>query len=60
MANEIMQMSNHSNKIQFTYAMDRTPLMITEHIYLGVQLHHRLSWQPHSQELQICKMASIT
>ena len=28
--------------------MLNTPLnIVTEHIYLGVRLHHKLSWEPH-------------
>ena len=41
------------------YTMDGTPLMTTEqHSYLGVQLHHKLSWEPHID--YICSKANRT
>ena len=47
---KIMQMTNHHNKLLFMYKMYGSPLVTTEqHSYLGVQLHHKLSWQPHIQ-----------
>ena len=56
---KIMQISNHDNKIYCIYTMDGTPLMTTEqHSYLGVQLHHKLSWEPHID--YICSKANRT
>ena len=54
---KIMQMTNHHNKLLFTYKMYGSPLVTTEqHSYLGVQLHHKLSWQPQIQ--YTCNKAS--
>ena len=54
---KIMQMTNHHNKLLFMYKMYGSPLVTTEqHSYLGVQLHHKLSWQPHIQ--YTCNKAS--
>ena len=56
---KIMQISNHRNKIHCIYTMDGTPLATTEqHSYLGVQLHHKLSWEPHIDH--ICSKANRT
>ena len=43
----------------YVYTMDGTPLMTTEQYnYLGVQLHHKLSWEPHID--YICSKANRT
>ena len=45
---KIMQITTHHNKSNFTYKMCTISLgTITEHDYLGVCLHHKLSWSPH-------------
>ena len=45
---KILQVSTHYSKSHFSYQMCGVPLEIAEqHSYLGVRLHHRLSWQPH-------------
>ena len=52
-----MQTSNHHNKSLFSYVMNGTSLAVTEqHLYLGVKLHHRLSWKPHID--YICNKAN--
>ena len=54
---KIMQISNHHNKSLFSYVMNGTSLAVTEqHLYLGVKLHHRLSWKPHID--YICNKAN--
>ena len=41
-------MTNCQHKSSFAYSMLNLPLKTVEqHIYLGVQLHHKLSWHPH-------------
>ena len=43
-----MQFTTHRNKSKYTYVMSNTPLeTVEEHDYLGVRLHHKLSWSPH-------------
>ena len=45
---KIMQFTIHRNKSKYTYVMSNTPLeTVEEHDYLGVRLHHKLSWSPH-------------
>ena len=54
---KIMQISNHHSKSLFSYVMNGTSLAVTEqHLYLGVKLHHRLSWKPHID--YICNRAN--
>ena len=54
-----MQVSNHHSKSLFTYEMSDIPLAVTEqHLYLGVKLHHKLSWKPHID--YICSKANKT
>ena len=37
----------HSKSL-FTHVMNDIPLAVTEqHLYLGIKLHHKLSWKPH-------------
>ena len=56
---KIMQVSNHHSKSLFTYEMSGIPLAVTEqHLYLGVKLHHKLSWKPHID--YICSKANKT
>ena len=56
---KIMQVSNHHSKSLFTYEMSSIPLAVTEqHLYLGVKLHHKLSWKPHID--YICSKANKT
>ena len=56
---KIMQVSNHHSKSLFTYIMNGTPLAVTEQcLYLGVKLHHKLSWKPHID--YICNKANRT
>ena len=56
---KIMQVSNHHSKSLFTYEMSDIPLAVTEqHLYLGVKLHHKLSWKPHID--YICNKANKT
>ena len=44
----ILQMSNRQHKSSFEYSMLGSSLKTVEqHIYLGVQLHHKMSWHPH-------------
>ena len=44
----ILQMSYRQNKSSFAYSKLGLPLKTTEqHIYLGVQSHHKLSWHSH-------------
>ena len=44
----ILQVSTHCTKSLFSYQMCSIPLKTVEqHSYLGVYLHHRMSWQPH-------------
>lgn len=43
-----MQITTHHNKSTFTYKMCNISLnMVTEHEYLGICLHHKLSWGPY-------------
>jgi len=45
---KIMQVLNHHSKSLLTYEMNDIPLVVTEqHLYLGVKLHHKLSWKLH-------------
>jgi len=44
----IIQFTTHHNKSTFTYEMSNSPLnTVLEHTYLGIRLHHKLSWEPH-------------
>ena len=53
----ILQISMHLAKRNFTYKMNDIPLnTVLEHDYLGVHLHHKLSWRPHVDH--ICNKAS--
>ena len=46
---KILQFISRVIKSSFTYKMSNTPLdIVTQHNYLGVCLHHRLSWKPHA------------
>ena len=40
----ILQFTIHHSKSTFTYKMSNIP---SEHAYLGIRLHHTLSWEPH-------------
>ena len=43
-----LQVSTHCTKSLFSYQIYSSPLEIVEqHSYLGVYLHHKMSWQPH-------------
>ena len=54
---KILQVSTHCTKSLFSYQMYSIPLEIVEqHSYLGVYLHHRMSWQNHIDF--ICKKAN--
>ena len=45
---KILQVSTCYTKSLFSYQMCGTPLeIVKQHNYLGIWLHHRLSWQPH-------------
>ena len=45
---KIMQITMHNSKSTFTYKMCNVSLnIVTEHEYLGICLHHKLSWSPH-------------
>ena len=45
---KILQITTNHNKSSFTYKMSDTPLdVVLEHNYLGICLHHKLSWEPH-------------
>ena len=53
----ILQISMHLTKRNFTYKMNDISLnAVLEHDYLGVRLHHKLSWRPHVDH--ICNKAS--
>ena len=53
----ILQFTLHRNKSCFTYKMSGVPLStVLEHNYLGIHLHHKLSWDPHIN--YICSKAS--
>ena len=53
----ILQISTHRTNRNFTYKMSDMPLnTVLEHDYLGVRLHHKLSWRP--QIDRICNKAS--
>ena len=53
----ILQISTHFAKRNFTYKMSDIPLnTVLEHDYLGVRLHHKLSWRPHVDRM--CNKAS--
>ena len=44
----ILQFTTHHSKSTFTYKMSNIPLnIVSEHTYLGIRLHHTLSWEPH-------------
>ena len=44
----ILQYTTHHSKSTFTYKMSNIPLnIVSEHTYLGIRLHHTLSWEPH-------------
>ena len=45
---KIIQFTTHCTKNIYTYTMSGTSLQVVEeHDYLGVRLHHKLSWSPH-------------
>ena len=53
----ILQFTLHQHKCCFTYKMSGVPLStVLEHNYLGIRLHHKLSWDPHIN--YICSKAS--
>ena len=44
----IIQFTTHHNKSTFMYKISNSPLnTVLEHTYLGIHLHHRLSWESH-------------
>ena len=54
---KILQITTHHNKSTFTYKMSSIPLAtVLEHNYLGIRLHHKLSWDPHIN--YICNKAN--
>ena len=54
---KIIQFTTHRNKSKYIYTMSKTPLeVVEEHGYLGVRLHHKLSWSPHVNH--ICNKAN--
>ena len=54
---KIIQVTTLHNKSSFTYTMNGTPLQpVDHHLYLGVYIHHKLSWQP--QVDYICNKAN--
>ena len=54
---KIIQFTTHRNKSKYIYTMSKTPLeVVEEHNYLGVRLHHKLSWSPHVNH--ICNKAN--
>ena len=54
---KIIQFTTHRNKSKYIYTMSKTPLeVVEEHDYLGVRLHHKLSWSPHVNH--ICNKAN--
>jgi len=53
----ILQITMHLTKRNFTYKMSDIPLnTVSEHDYLRVRLHHKLSWRPHVDH--VCNKAS--
>ena len=45
---KVMQITKHHSKSPFIYKMCNISLdTVTEHEYLGICLHHKLSWSPH-------------
>ena len=53
----IIQFTTSHNKSKFTYTMNNTPLTtVEEHDYLGIRLHHHMSWKPHID--RICNKAN--
>ena len=53
----IIQITTNNNKRNFTYKMSNVPLTtVKEHNYLGICLHHKLSWKPHVD--RICNKAN--
>ena len=56
---KIMQALNNHMWSLFKYEMSDIPLAVTEqHLYLGVKLHHKLSWKPHID--YVCNKANKT
>ena len=54
---KIIQFITHHNKSKHLYTMSETPLeVVEEQDYLGVRLHHKLSWSPHVNH--ICNKAN--
>ena len=54
---KILQIITHCNKSVFTYQMLNVPLKIVlERNYLGIRLHHKLSWEIHIS--YICNKAN--
>ena len=48
-----MQITTHNSKSAFTYKMCNISLnIVTEHKYLGICLHHKLSWSSHTDRVQ--------
>ena len=44
---KIIQVTTLRDKSSFIYTMNATPLQsVDHHLYLGVYIHHKLSWQP--------------
>ena len=53
----VLQISTCVTKKNFTYKMNDIPLnTVLEQNYLGIRLHHKLSWRPHVDH--ICNKAS--
>ena len=53
----IIQITTKHNKRNFTYKISNVPLTtVKEHNYLGICLHHKLSWKPHVD--RICNKAN--
>jgi len=54
---KILQITTHHIKSVFTYKTSNIPLTaVFEHNYLGIRLHHKLSWDPHVN--YICNKAN--
>jgi len=56
----ILQFALHHNKSRFTYKMSDILLStVLEHNYLGIRLHHKLSWDPHINYICSIKLANF-
>jgi len=54
---KILQITTYHNKSTYTYKMSNVSLAtVLEHNYLGIRLHHKLSWDPHIN--YICNKAN--